>query len=458
MIYALMLKTFGSICLIPCILILVNETATAGPHCAKAVALGSDGSCYVTGYSDGLDTGLDYATIKYDRDGNVVWVQRYNGPGNRDDYATSITAYKNTSIFVTGQSYNTDTQMDITTIKYDINGNSVWKINYNGSDNGDDGANSVVVDDNGSVVVAGYSYKGGVYKGSLFTIVKYGSDGEEMWDRFFPSWLITKSSTNIAKGLCVDSAGNIYGTGSVKSTVSRTHDFAAMKLDPNGRVLWAKTINGNGNGQDNAKALVVDSKGNLFITGDSQGDNTGFDSLTAAYSPKGIVLWKKAFNGKGKGDDGANAIAVDKRGHVFVTGYSQNKLENEVNCLTVKYDTQGKTVWTRGFNGSTGGYDEGRTITTDNQGNVYVAGASSDSKGNLDFLTLKYDQKGRLAWARTSRCPGGDDTGARAMALDDSGDIYVTGSCTRETGDTCYLTIKYNANGEMLWTRKYPGE
>jgi len=47
---------------------------------AKALAIDGSGNTYVTGHSQGVDTGInDYATIKYDSDGTDAWVTRYDG-------------------------------------------------------------------------------------------------------------------------------------------------------------------------------------------------------------------------------------------------------------------------------------------------------------------------------------------------------------------------------------------
>jgi hypothetical protein len=54
----------------------------SGTDRAKALAIDSAGNVYVSGYSTGSGTGYDYTTIKYNQNGNLVWLARYNGPGN----------------------------------------------------------------------------------------------------------------------------------------------------------------------------------------------------------------------------------------------------------------------------------------------------------------------------------------------------------------------------------------
>src|SRR5713226_2701691 len=62
----------------------------SGHDAANAMALDAAGNVYVTGGSTGVGTGLDCATVKYDSDGNELWVARYDGPGNGDDYAAAM--------------------------------------------------------------------------------------------------------------------------------------------------------------------------------------------------------------------------------------------------------------------------------------------------------------------------------------------------------------------------------
>ncbi|KPJ64566.1 hypothetical protein AMJ44_12580, partial [candidate division WOR-1 bacterium DG_54_3] len=139
-----------------------------------AISLDSVGNVYVTGHSTGSETDWDYATIKYDAFGNQLWVARYNGPGNETDYATSIVIDDSGNVFVTGASSGGSTDFDYATIKYDSEGNEIWVQRYNGPGNGNDNAYAIVLDSFTNVYVTGYSY-GGVTQGDFATL-KYDSD------------------------------------------------------------------------------------------------------------------------------------------------------------------------------------------------------------------------------------------------------------------------------------------
>ncbi len=103
----------------------------------------------------------DYATIKYNSLGVQQWVQRYNGPANADDAAKSIAVDNSGNVYVTGASEGNgifSNYNDYATIKYNSSGDSVWVQRYNGPVNYEDYANSLAVDNSGNVYVTGSSY------------------------------------------------------------------------------------------------------------------------------------------------------------------------------------------------------------------------------------------------------------------------------------------------------------
>jgi len=126
----------------------------------------------VTGRSQGSNTGLDYATIKYDANGNPEWVKRYDNNINGTDEATAIALDSTGNVYVTGRSQGSNTGLDYATIKYDNAGNLIWRARYNNKDvNGDDEAAAIALDSAGNVYVTGRS-RGGT-KGLDYATVKY---------------------------------------------------------------------------------------------------------------------------------------------------------------------------------------------------------------------------------------------------------------------------------------------
>ncbi len=122
---------------------------------ALAIAVDNSGNVYVTGASHGIGTDYDYCTIKYDTTGNELRVERYDGTGNGWDYAYAIALDDSGNVYVTGESYNSQTEADYTTIRYYPDLDTTWLRTYNGPVDGSDQTNALTVDTQGNVYVTG---------------------------------------------------------------------------------------------------------------------------------------------------------------------------------------------------------------------------------------------------------------------------------------------------------------
>ncbi|MCI0450433.1 MAG: SBBP repeat-containing protein [Chlorobi bacterium] len=251
---------------------------------AYAIVVDNNNNIIVTGSSG--EGGLfgsddDYATVKYNTNGNQQWASRYDNGGNDSAYAIGYDGSGN--VFVTGSSYGNVTGQDYATVKYNSNGNQQWASRYNGSGNGYDRAYAIVVDNNGNPIVTGTSY-GGSGTDLDYATVKYNtSNGSQQWASTYSG---TGNNEDRAYAIVVDNSGNSYVTGSSRSS-SSSDDYATLKYDSNGNQQWPALIyNGTGNNEDRAYAIVVDSPGNIYITGASR-SGTLFgseDYLTIKYS------------------------------------------------------------------------------------------------------------------------------------------------------------------------------
>ena len=145
-------------------------------------------------------------------------------------------------------------------------------------------------------------------------------------------------------------------------------DYSTIKYSASGERLWTRRYNGPGNGGDYAYALAVDAQGNVYVTGESTGDGSDYDLATIKYSPSGDRLWLKRYscNGPGNGTDGARAIAVDSQGNVYVADTNNHRIK--------KFTSTGTYVTMWGSQGTANGlFFEPYGVAVDGQGNVYVA-------------------------------------------------------------------------------------
>ncbi len=87
--------------------------------------------------------------------------------------------------------------------------------------------------------------------------------------------------------------------------------------------IWVARYNGPNNGWDGGKAIAVDSSGNVYVAGASDGVGSLYDYALIKYSSSGVEQWVSRYNGLGNGSDEANAIAIDPAGNIYVTGHSE---------------------------------------------------------------------------------------------------------------------------------------
>jgi len=403
---------------------------------ADALAVDAAGNVYVAGYSRGTGTRADYATIKYDSDGDQLWLARYDGPVGYDDEASALAVDAAANVYVTGSSYGAGTDYDYATIKYDSNGNELWVARYNGPGNSGDAATALAVDAAGNVYVTGWSQSAGTYTTDYATI-KYDSNGNQLWVARYNG---TENGSDAATALAVAGAGNVYVTGYSDGEGTGV-DYATMKYDSNGNELWVARYNGPGNSRDYAEALGVDAAGNAYVTGSSRGAAYE-DYATIKYDSNGNQLWVSRYDGPVNFNDHARALSPDAVGNVYVTGWSEG-VGTSSDYATIKYDSNGNQLWVARYNGPGNSVDDAATLAVDGAGNVYVAGYSYGTGTDYDYATVKYDSNGNQLWVSRYNGPGNYYDWANAVAVDAAGNVYVTGISRGLGSYYDYATIKY---------------
>jgi hypothetical protein len=129
---------------------------------ADAIAVSPGGGrVLVTGSSQGRTSGFDYATVAYDAiTGKRLWTSRYNGRADRGDHANAVALSPDgRRVFVTGTSAGRHSGEDFATVAYAAaNGAPLWVRRFNGGANLDDYPGALLVSPRGgTVVVAGTS-------------------------------------------------------------------------------------------------------------------------------------------------------------------------------------------------------------------------------------------------------------------------------------------------------------
>ncbi|MCI0716867.1 MAG: SBBP repeat-containing protein [Chlorobi bacterium] len=254
---------------------------------------------------------------------------------------------------------------------------------------------------------------------------------------------------DVARIVKVDALGNVYVTGHGFGIGSNI-DYVTIKYNSSGVIQWVQRYNGLiVSGPDYAFAMAIDDSSNVIVTGRSSGISSD-DFATIKYNTFGVQQWVQRYN---SGDDVANSISIDQQGNVYVTGPSW-LFETENDYATVKYNSMGVQQWVHKFNWQGNSNDYPHSMDIDDSGNVFVTG-SSFVNANIDCLTIKYNSLGILQWAKRYNGPANSDDIGNSIIIDPTGFVYVTGFTGGSNSD--YLTIKYNSAGTEQWVQFYNG-
>lgn len=406
---------------------------------SKAIAIDAAKNVYVTGYSVGIGTAQDFATIKYNSMGVQQWIATYSGFNNDIDNANAIVVDNSNNIIVTGFSLSNGTSYNFTTIKYDPSGNEIWVRKYNGSGNGSDIAKSIVADDSGNVCVTGESY-GGIFTSYDIATIKYNSAGVQQWAVRYNG---PANGNDGGNSIAIDNSHNIYVTGQSLG-VNGNLDIVTIKYNSSGIQQWAANYNGPGNGLDAGVKVLTDNQNYVFVTGYSTGIGSGYDYAVIKYDLQGAEQWVYRFNGSANNNDIITSAALDNSGNIYVTGVMNTDASgNSANYATIKINSSGNAVWGVAYNGPANNNDSATAIAVNNSGEVFVTGKSMGTGTSFDYATVKYNSSGVLQNVTRYNGTGNSIDAASSIALDNFGNTYISGTSIGNGSAEDLLTIKY---------------
>lgn len=310
-------------------------------------------------------------------------------------------------------------------------------VRYYGSNSfgGYDACTAVAIDSSGNIYVSGTSEDESDIACSA--TCKFQPDGTLVW--------IVRSELGSTRDLQVDREQNVIITClDRESTVIQT-----IKYAPDGTQIWTVAYNEGEYTQVSPVAMVLNSSGEIYITGLSFLDGSS-DYLTIKYDSDGVEQWVARYAGQGSSDEAVD-IAIDPYENVIVTGHSDNG--EDLDYTTIKYNPEGTTLWVRHYNGVGNERDMAAAVTVDHLGDIYVTGTSRVAVG-VDIVTLKYSAGSGLFWEQNYNNPLPDGEGEYGynVEVDADRNVFVIGYAE---GD--YVILKYNTEGTLLWEATMPG-
>jgi len=305
---------------------------------------------------------------------------------------------------------------------------------------------TMALDPDGNVYVTGLRI------GTGYHTVKYAPTGTRLWEHLY------QSGGGSPRSLAVDGSGNVYITGVTRNPDTADQDATTLKYDTEGNLEWARVLDtpGPSAGAD----VAVDAGGNVVVVGASSanpaGDLNSYDFLVVKYDAAGTELWRRSYAGPAGRFDLATAVTTDAGNNIYVTGDTRTETA-DTDVTTLKYDAAGALLWAQRYGGAGQVNDQAIELAADPTGGVFVGGNTATRESGADYLAVRYAADGTERWVRRTTGPGTGRDGVAALAVDPQGNLVLTGTSVGVDTRQDYLTVKYGAEGALLWSRRYDG-
>lgn len=384
----------------------------------------------------------------------LAWAQRYNGAPDLGDEAVSIAIDASGNSYVTGSAFEANGTLDIVTIKYNPSGQQLWLQSFNGAGNDNDQGEKLILDNAGNVYVTGYSR--GATTGNDITTIKYDNNGIQLWASTYNGAF---NGYDYGNSLVVDGLGNVFVTGYETTSNNSTYDWVTIMYNSSGAQQWIDIYNGTGNFNDQGKDILVDQNGFIYVVGASDTVYNSFpntDIVILKYNLSGALQWRRVYASPTFSYDIPRKMCFDSNYNLIIVGYGGLTGQGD-NFYTIKYSNSGNFQWFQSYNYAANTYEQPWDVITDSLNNIIVTGQGvvSTSTPTNDYVTVKYNAAGIFQWASRYNGPANNNDWAYAIALDDSLNIFVTGSSKGSGTLSDVATIKYDPAGNQLYALRY---
>ena len=324
--------------------------------------------------------------------------------------------------------------------------------------NARDDSHSVAVDVFGNAYIGGATEGdfGGSHGGYEAFLSKFDSGGNEVWTNH-----IGTNKTDVGQSVAVDASGNAYITGYTYGDLGGSNaglsDVFLIKFDSGGNEVWTTQIGESR--YDDSYSVAVAASGSVYTSGSRNDSPAGDNVLLSKFDSDGSEIWTTQIGTSGA--DRSHSIAVDALDNAYITGYTGGKLGGTrfgyYDAFVSKFDSGGNKVWTTQI--GTSAWEVSHSIALDAFGNVYISGWTEGDLGGAnagedDVFLSKFNSDGNEVW--TIQIGTSSNDGGRSVALDASGNVFVSGNTQGDlggpnAGSADAFLGKFDSDGNELW-------
>jgi len=254
-----------------------------------ALVIDAEGRIYVTGRSaGGSGQGQDFCTVCYSPGGTELWVARYAGPAMGDDVPQAIALHPEGGVVVGGTSPGPGSMgLDVAVVRYDGEGNELWVNRYDSPDGGDDTCLDLAVTHDGTSFAVGSCAAPGEATDLLVFQVSPDGSSSATLRRDGPG-----SGDDYAEAVVADGRGSVLVAGTESDDAAGGwSNLLVLKLDSHGTLLWAESYDGPEGGRDEARSVASLPGGGVAAAGFSYGGKSGNDFLTVSLISPGCLMF-----------------------------------------------------------------------------------------------------------------------------------------------------------------------
>ena len=345
---------------------------------AHGVVMLENGDNAVIGECKSFDAQrTDICVTRITADGSTRWRKLLGG--KKVDKGISITRSKDGNLLILGEgkSFNDNADQDLYVAKLSLDGKLIWENSFGGER--DEYAGEIAATNDGGSLIVGdtesYSKRGDkdIY------VLRLDVNGKEISKR-----TIGAKRAEEAKALTRTADGNFMMVGAREVEHSGDSDFFLMKLDQDGKKIWAKTLGQNDH--DILNAVTPTPDGGIVATGSTRSYNSEQTDLAVMYFNKeGKLIWFKIYGFKYY--DEGNAVTMTKDGNYLVAGTTNSMGKGDFDNYIIALDKKGKLIWSKLYGERNKDIAHAITRTTD--GAIVIVGESDSYKRSKDFYMLK---------------------------------------------------------------------